>query len=499
MKLRFLFKFIALAAIFMTGMIAFQSCSDEDSKGGQPLIKGVRITNPEYADSLFTDGTLGQMIVLVGENLQNARNVYINDQEVSFNCNYNTSTHLMLTIPYDLIVYGQDNSLPMEIRVVTTHGTATYAFHVVAGKPSIEYYNADLQLMEDGTRSMVPGMDVQLCGSLLHEIEDIYVAGLDTVRIATVSNWSVNDSCNMVTIKMPDLIPDYGIFVMKCYAGSAYCAFSKAPSAPEIYNVIPDMPIPGQTVYVFGKYLKDLSELSLGGEIEIDIEDVTTFDSMDRLVFTMPDKIPSESSNGKLVVKTFGGRSEIPFYRYDWIYEDFDGHGPASDWGWGTDYWNANEYTDDNPIVNHSGNYALMVGTTAWWDHNYQWNSKGIVSDIPATTPAEDIEIRYEAYIHEDIPEEHNVTGRLTIYHVEKGGIPFIDAATGMFTPGKWMTISVPLSEWCPEATTYGDFCAKNQNGDYDFKMYIDYVEAGDFITLAYDNFRFYIKPKKDE
>lgn len=499
MKLRYIYHIIAAAIIAMTGMLTFQSCSDDDSKGGQPVIKGVRITDPELADSLFTDGTLGQLIVLVGENLQNARQVFINDQEVSFNCNYNTSTHLMLTIPSDLVVYGQDNSLPMEIRVVTSHGTATYAFHVIAGSPTIDFYNAELEIMEDGTLSMVPGMDVELHGSLLHEIEEIYIANTDTVKLTTVDNWVLNDSCTVVTLKMPDQIPNYGIFVMKCYAGSAYCGFSKAPSEPAIYNVIPDMPIPGQEVYVFGKYLKDLTELNLCGEIDIDVEEVTTFDSMDRIVFTMPNQIPSASSNGTLVVKTFGGRAEVPFYRYDWIYEDFDGHGPSTDWGWGTNYWNANEYTDPNPIPNWSGNYALMVGATSWWDHNYQWNSKGVVEDIPANTPADRIEIRYEAYIHEEVPAEHNVTGRLTIYHVEKGGIPFEDAVSGQFTPGKWMTISVPLTEWCPDAATYGDFCAHNQNGDYDFKMYIDYSDAGDFITLAYDNFRFYIKPLANE
>lgn len=439
------------------------------------------------------------MIVVVGENLNNARKVFINNQEISFNCNYNTSTHLILTIPSDLIVYGQDNSLPMEIRIETSHGSATHFFHVIAGEPVIDFYNADLEKMPDGTLSMVPGMDIEIHGSLLHEIEEIYVADTDSVKLANVSNWQLNDSCTVVTFKMPDQIPDYGIFVMKCFAGTAYCGFSKSPASPEIYNVIPDMPVPGQQVYVIGKYLKDLTELNLCGEINIDVEEVTTFESMDRIVFTMPDKIPSASSNGSLVVKTFGGRAEVPFYRYDWIYEDFDGHGPSTDWGWGTNFSLSNEYDGTSPITNYSGVYALMVGSTCWWDHNYQWNSKGIVGGISDDTPADRIEIRYEAYIHEEIPEEHNVRGRLTIYHVEKGDIPFKDAVSGSFTPGKWMTISVPLTEWCPGAATYGDFCANNKFGDYDFKMYLDYNDSGDFITLAYDNFRFYIKPQNNE
>lgn len=493
MKLKYIFQCIALAILVLSGMMSFTSCSDDDSKGGEPVITGVRVTDPELSDSLFTEGQLGQMIVIVGQNLQNAQNVYINDQPVSFNCNYNTSTHLILTIPGDLIVYGQDNSLPMEIRIETPNGTARYGFHVVAGKPSIDFYSADLQTMPDGTLSMVPGMEVELHGSLLHEIQQVYLATIDTVKCADIPTWQLNDSCTVLTVKLPNEIPDYGLFVLECYAGTAYCAFSKAPAEPEIFDVIPDMPIPGQQVYVYGKYLKDLSELTLCGEIEINVEEVTTFDSMDRLIFTMPDVIPSASSNGTLVLKTFGGRAEIPFYRYDWIYEDFDGHGPGTDWGWGTGYSTAND-NPGNAIGAGSGNFAIMEGTTCYWDHNYQWNSKGLVEDIPASTPADRIEIRYEAFILEDVPADHNVTGRLTICHVEHNGIQFIDANTGTFTPGKWMTICVPLTEWSPGDATYGDFCAHNQFGDYDFKFYIDYSAAGDNITMAYDNFRFYVK-----
>ncbi|MDE6269473.1 MAG: hypothetical protein K2M12_01295, partial [Muribaculaceae bacterium] len=465
MKLKNIFHFIVFAVIMLTGMTAFQSCSDDDSKGGgQPVITGVRITDPEYADSLFTDAKLGQMIVVVGQNLHNAKKVYINDQEVSFNCNYNTSTHLIVTIPYDLVVYGEDNTLAMEIRIETSHGTATYGFHVIAGKPFIEYYVAELVEQPDGTRSMVPGMDVLIRGGLFHEIEGIYVADRDTVKVAPVTQWELNDSLNELTLKMPEIIPEYGIFVMECYAGTAYCGFTKYPAEPAIFDVIPDMPVPGQTVCVYGENLKDVLSLTLCGEIEIEPTEVTTFESKDRLLFTMPDALPSASSNGKIVVKTFGGRAEAPFYRFDWIFEDFDGHGPGYNWNWGTDFSLSDQYSgsDPNPITVSSGVYALFMGTTRWWDHNLQYNNKHVLEDIPADTPADRIDVRFQAYIHEDIPADRNLCSKITIYSVEKGDIPFTDAVTGVFTPAQWLSISVPLTEFCPGVATYGDFCAMN-------------------------------------
>ena len=152
--------------------LTLTSCSDDDG-GGQPVIERVRLTDPEKADSAFTVAGLGQMILIEGHNLGHAMNIYINNQDCYFNANYNTDTHIIMTIPSDLIVYGADNSLPMEIRVETTHGTAVYGFHVIAGEPSIEYYKADMPLNSEGVPEMRPVQIVELHGSLLHEIQSI--------------------------------------------------------------------------------------------------------------------------------------------------------------------------------------------------------------------------------------------------------------------------------------------------------------------------------------
>ncbi|MDE6170632.1 MAG: hypothetical protein K2F68_05690, partial [Duncaniella sp.] len=83
--------YIMLAVILANiAMLSLSSCSDENGDGGQPVIERVRTTDPELADSTFTEATVGQMILIEGRNLQGARHVYINDQDVYFNANYNT-------------------------------------------------------------------------------------------------------------------------------------------------------------------------------------------------------------------------------------------------------------------------------------------------------------------------------------------------------------------------------------------------------------------------
>ena len=134
-----------MSLLIFSSVLTLTSCKADDGSG-QPVIDRVRLTDPAKADSSFTEAGRGQMIVIEGRNLGNAQNIYINNQECSFNCNYNTDTHIIMTIPSNLKVYGEDNSLPKEIRVVTTHGTAVYAFHVIAGVPSIDFYKADMPL-----------------------------------------------------------------------------------------------------------------------------------------------------------------------------------------------------------------------------------------------------------------------------------------------------------------------------------------------------------------
>ena len=75
----------------------FTACNDDEG-GGVPVIH-IRLVDPEKADSTFTDVNPGTMIVVIGENLNDVRKVFINEQEVSFNSNYGTSTSLILTIP----------------------------------------------------------------------------------------------------------------------------------------------------------------------------------------------------------------------------------------------------------------------------------------------------------------------------------------------------------------------------------------------------------------
>ncbi len=494
--------YILLAILLANiALYSLSSCSDDDgASGGMPVIECVRLTDPEKADSTFTEATLGQMILIQGVNLDHAVHVYINGQDCYFNSNYNTSTHLILTIPSDLVVVGMDDSLPLEIKVETTHGTATYAFHVIAGKPSLESYKADLPLNADGIPEMQPGQEVTLIGSLLHEVQHVYIADLDTVNLAEVTEWQLNADRTRLTLRMPSSpVPDYGIYVLECYAGKAYCGFSRSPMEPEIYDISSDMPVPGQRETVYGKYLTNLTAINLGGEIDVDISDAETNEAMTELVFTMPDAMPSTDANGLITVTTLGGRASLPFYRYDWVYEDFDGNGTPMAYGWGTNHfggypdWNWTPIPDTCPITTSAGNFIYFEGATCWWDHNLTINSKAAPDGIDAATPLDRMELRYEVYMHEPFTVAETMTSTITVFGKEKGGIAIADRVTGTLMPAQWMSVAVPMTEIAPGLATYGDLCAADAGGD-NFKIFLAYNNTGDNVIIAYDNFRLYIK-----
>ena len=133
--------FLLITAVAISGI--FAACKKDDaSEGGKPSIKYVRVTNPESSDSLLVGAAQGNLIAIVGENLQHTVDVWFNDQQASLTATYITNTTVLVHVP---------NPIPTEItntlKLYFANGDSLlYDFEVQISKPTVtsmlsEYVN----------------------------------------------------------------------------------------------------------------------------------------------------------------------------------------------------------------------------------------------------------------------------------------------------------------------------------------------------------------------
>lgn len=130
------FVFLAFAT---TAMLT--KCSDESS-GGQPTISYIRVTDPASSDSLLVAAGQGQMVAVIGRNLQHTRQVWFNDQPAALTATFITSTSIIARVPSQI-----PEEITNEMKLVFANGESlTYDFTIDISKPTIsrmksEYVN----------------------------------------------------------------------------------------------------------------------------------------------------------------------------------------------------------------------------------------------------------------------------------------------------------------------------------------------------------------------
>jgi len=83
---------IGVASIFI-------SCDKDDDDSGTPSIDYVRITRPQSSDSLLVGAGQGQLIAIVGKNLQDAVEVWFNDRQARLTPTYITNGSILVSVP----------------------------------------------------------------------------------------------------------------------------------------------------------------------------------------------------------------------------------------------------------------------------------------------------------------------------------------------------------------------------------------------------------------
>lgn len=141
------YKTILFAFIIGISMVSCEDKSDE----GTPEVKFIRVTDPAKSDSLLVGAYMGDMIVIVGENLSGIKEIWFNDQRASLMSTFITDQTIIVRVP---------NTVPSEvtnkIRMVFSDGSELlYDFTINVPPPQLT--SIKCEYVPDGDTAVLYG------------------------------------------------------------------------------------------------------------------------------------------------------------------------------------------------------------------------------------------------------------------------------------------------------------------------------------------------------
>lgn len=208
------------------------ACSkDESTSSAPPVVTGVSLLDPTKTDSTFTGTLPGTLILITGQNLDGIVKIAFNGQAAYFNPTYNTSTHLIITIPDNAPTEATNPDVPNTIHIITSHGETSYSFTLEIPPPSIAAISNENALAGD---SLI------IYGSSLWLIDKIVFPGG-----REVTDFIADDAGTRVGMIMPALGDDTGRLVIQAKYGTAV---SDGPlNDHQSGNVISNLTADGET------------------------------------------------------------------------------------------------------------------------------------------------------------------------------------------------------------------------------------------------------------
>ena len=136
--------FLLFVFAFTSGV--FISCKkDSLPNNGEPRILYVRVTNPLSADSLLIGASQGRLIAIIGENLQDAQEIWFNDQKASLTPTYITSTSILVSVPSPI-----PKEITNKLKIIFSNGKVLlYDFKVQISEPTVSSMLSEFVLTGD--------------------------------------------------------------------------------------------------------------------------------------------------------------------------------------------------------------------------------------------------------------------------------------------------------------------------------------------------------------
>lgn len=214
-------KLVSLATLLLVTLFSatlFQACEKSETDSGMPVVNYIRITNPDKSDSLVVSALMGNIIVLMGENLQDVNQIWFNDQQASVNTNLVTSTAIIVTVPdvipgivtnqMQLITSNKKDTLfvPFNVKVPGPQLDAMLCEYVPTGGTAVIKGNFFIDDPGSPLKVVFPGnIEGTVTASTIHEIKVTVPPGsgvgplqVKTIYGSTSSTFFFRDDRNII-------------------------------------------------------------------------------------------------------------------------------------------------------------------------------------------------------------------------------------------------------------------------------------------------------------
>lgn len=246
------FYILSLFIIMIAALLS--ACKKDISDDAPPVISEIRSYEASPNDTILNSlEANGQWVVISGQNLKNAIEIKFNGVNASFNSTLFADKSAVVQIP-TILFSTIDTTKLYTIEYTTTGGSTTFAFKLGPGAPTI---SAISNVFAN------PGDSVFLYGANLVLVESFSYAG------TTITSFKSNLDGTSLGFLMPAQQPTDRV-LLTTKGGSVDF---KIEAIPTITGVSNENPTAGDSVYVYGTYLKNIQSFTFGGA------SITSFES----------------------------------------------------------------------------------------------------------------------------------------------------------------------------------------------------------------------------
>ncbi len=291
----------------MSLILLMTACKKNLVESG-PVITGVINYVASPGDSALS-GIVpnGQWVVITGRNLQNALQISFNGVPATFNNALFAPNNVVVQIP-SIVFSTIDTSKLNTIQYTTPGGTATFSFKLSPAAPSI---TAISNVFAN------PGDSVFIYGADLVLVQSFSYGG---TNIASFKSNMYGTSLGFV---MPAPAPTSGNAVLTTKSGTVIFKITATPTITSISN---ENGQAGDSVYVYGTYLKSIQTFTFAGA---SIANFVSSADGSSVGFVLP----ALSQSGPVSITTaFGTVTTV------YNVNDIAGMGSISNWEWGGNF-----------------------------------------------------------------------------------------------------------------------------------------------------------------